>query len=99
MPLFAISSDQGQPLGIFDAEDEREAIRLMNADAGEADLDRDDGLMLEQVEVETHERGCQCAACHPSCLDCGHPDGDGHDHCPAWCDDLGCAQCFDARSR
>jgi len=45
--------------------------------------------------VHDHER--DCPGCAAPCVDCGHPGGDGHSHCPAWCDDPACVTCFEIR--
>lgn len=50
MKKFQIESEAGVVMGTYEAETAEEAIRAMNNDAGEACLDRDDGLIVKEVE-------------------------------------------------
>lgn len=52
---FEIFSSAGMSMGIWEAETAEQAIRLMNADAGCDDLDRDDGLTVEEVPMKGRE--------------------------------------------
>lgn len=49
MKKFQIESEAGVVMGIYEAETREAAIRMMNADAGESDLDRDDGLIVREI--------------------------------------------------
>jgi len=49
MNTYRIESTEGIILGTYEAPTAADAIRAMNADAGEADLDRNDGLIVVQV--------------------------------------------------
>lgn len=51
MKNFKIESNAGVELGTYEAETPEAAIRAMNADAGESDLDRDDGLIVREVKA------------------------------------------------
>lgn len=49
MSSYRIVSAAGLDLGTYTAETAEEAIRALNRDAGEADLDRNDGLRVEEL--------------------------------------------------
>lgn len=54
MNKYRIESNAGVVLGEYEGNTKEEAIRAMNADAGESDLDRDDNLIVIEVEAEEY---------------------------------------------
>jgi hypothetical protein len=50
MTYYQIVSSQGVDLGTYEGETPEDAIRALNADAGEADRDRNDGLTVVEVD-------------------------------------------------
>lgn len=49
MTRYRIESEAGIQLGIYDGANPAAAIHAMNADAGESDLDRNDGLIVKAL--------------------------------------------------